>query len=265
MVASVFDVITCTDAVLNLTYRNAHNKLTTIPADIPKGVVNIYLQDNQINTIIDYTFNHYGNCVQLRLDHNNLVRIKREMWTGLISLHWLNLSKNQIQHIEPESFIDLPELNGLYLSYNQLTTLSQDVFPANGSHPERLTLYGNPLQDHDDEELCWLHQGALAGSQESHWGQQRQQSRVRQSSPTTARLYRPRASLKVKVKIKVSEFYLQNPMFLTVGIYCSKFNTVTFSTKSLSSYPNVKTTKPSHIRSRPWPSKHSKHNHQPVK
>ena len=163
VIASVIDVITCTDAVLNLTYRNAHNKLTRVPDDIPRDAVNIYLQDNHIDTILDYTFSHHGNCMQLRLDHNNLVRIKRKMWTGLISLLWLNLSKNQIQHIEPKSFIDLPELKGLYLSYNQLATLTQDVFPADGSHPERLTLHGNPMQPPNDKELCWLHQGELEG------------------------------------------------------------------------------------------------------
>ena len=163
VIASVIDVITCTDAVLNLTYKNAHNQLTRVPDDIPRDAVNIYLQDNHIDTILDDTFNRHGNCIQLRLDHNNLVRIKREMWTGLISLHWLNLSKNQIHQVEPESFTDLPELKGLYLSYNQLATLTEDVFPADGSHPQRLTLHGNPLQSQDDEELCWLHQGVLDG------------------------------------------------------------------------------------------------------
>ena len=163
VMASVFDVIIRTDAVFNLTYKNVHNKLTRVPNDIPRDAVNIYLLDNHIDTIPDYTFQHHGNCVQLRLDHNNLVQIKREMWTGLISLCWLNLSKNQIYHIEPETFTDLPELKGLYLSYNQLATLTQDVFPADGSHPKRLTLHGNPLQSEDDEGLCWLHQGALEG------------------------------------------------------------------------------------------------------
>ena len=143
----------------NLTYTNARNNLTRVPMDIPPEAVNIYLHDNQIVTIADYAFVNNVNCVKLRLDHNNLLTIKRSMWTGLVSLKWLDLAKNHINYIEPLAFVELTDLKGVYLSYNQLTTLREDIF-AIGYHPDKLTLHSNSLPE-DDVRLCWIHQGVL--------------------------------------------------------------------------------------------------------
>ena len=143
----------------NLTYTNARNNLTHVPTDIPPEAVNIYLHDNQIVTIADHAFVNNVNCVKLRLDHYNLVTIKQSMWTGLVSLKWLDLAKNHINYIEPLAFTELTELKGVYLSYNQLTTLTEDIF-AIDYHPDKLTLHSNPLSE-DDVRLCWIHQGVL--------------------------------------------------------------------------------------------------------
>ena len=145
----------------NLTYTNTHNSLTHIPSDIPTEAVNIYLHDNQIVTVHDDAFVDNVNCVKLRLDHNNLVTIRPSMWTGLTSLKWLDLSRNHIKHIEPMTFTELTELKGLFLSYNQLTTLTEDIF-ATDYHPDRLTLYNNPLPQ-DDVGLCWILDGEEEG------------------------------------------------------------------------------------------------------
>ena len=101
------------------------------------------------------------NCVKLRLDHNNLVTIKQTMWTGLVSLKWLDLSRNHIKHIEPLAFTELTQLQGLFLSYNQLTTLTEDIF-APDYHPDLVTLHSNPLPE-DDLILCWIQDGEEEG------------------------------------------------------------------------------------------------------
>ena len=50
------------------------------------------------------------------------------MWTGLVSLKWLDLAKKHIKYIEPLTFVELTDLKGVYLSYNQLTMLREDIF-----------------------------------------------------------------------------------------------------------------------------------------
>ena len=145
----------------NLTYNMAHKQLTQVPNDIPENSVYIYLQNNKISTIGDYTFIDNIDCEDLKLDHNKLEKITYKLWKGLYSLKWLDLSKNYIQKIESRAFADLTNLQVLYLSDNLLKFLSEDVLPE-GHNLSNLKLHGNPLP-RDNLDLCWVHQGALEG------------------------------------------------------------------------------------------------------
>ena len=145
----------------NLTYNMAHKHLTQVPSDIPENSVNIFLQNNKISTIVDYTFIDNIDCEDLKLDHNKLEKITEKMWKGLYSLKWLDLSKNYIKKIESKAFADLTNLQVLYLADNLLKYISEDVLPE-GHNLSNLKLHGNPLP-RDSLELCWIHQGALDG------------------------------------------------------------------------------------------------------
>ena len=126
-----------------------------------KNSVNIFLQNNKISTIAEYTFIDNIDCEDLKLDHNKLENITNKMWKGLYSLKWLDLSKNYIKKINSRAFADLTNLQVLYLSDNHLQSLSEDVLPE-GHILSNLKLHGNPLP-RDSLELCWIHQGALEG------------------------------------------------------------------------------------------------------
>ena len=101
------------------------------------------------------------NCVKLRLDHNNLMIIKSSMWTGLVALKWLDLSRNHIKSIEPLAFLELTKLEGLFLNYNKLTMLREDIFSPD-YHPDKLTLHSNSLPQ-NDVRLCWIQDGEANG------------------------------------------------------------------------------------------------------
>ena len=136
-------------------YMNDYQILTQIPRDIPHNVKKIYLNNNCISSIEGQAFAKNTRCTNLRLDWNQLTEVRKDMWTGLVSLKYLSLEHNYIEVIEPSAFSDLPNLKGLYLDNNKLTTLSWNIFPLKQMPViEVLTLHGNILKQKD---LGWLY------------------------------------------------------------------------------------------------------------
>ena len=135
-------------------YIQSFGRLTQIPQGIPNDVNKIYLNNNEISNIDSAAFAFHFHCKNLRLDHNQLTEISKDMLTGLDALQYLSLEHNVIQYIHPAAFADLPNLKGLYLHDNELTTFPDNIFPPKQMPTiEILTLHDNNLKRN---ELNWL-------------------------------------------------------------------------------------------------------------
>ena len=135
-------------------YIKGFSKLTHVPREIPSNATKIYLNNNDIAHIESETFAENSQCVNLRLNQNRLTHIRKDMWTGLVTLEYLSLEHNVIETVEPSSFAELHNLKGLYLHNNKLTFLPDNILPLKQMPKiEILTLHDNKLKR---DELGWL-------------------------------------------------------------------------------------------------------------
>ena len=169
---------------LDKVYNGCHKWLTHIPKDIPPEVQKVHLIGNLISKVPTGIFNTLTQCIQLRLDSNQISVIEnyafRQMiylntlsmvdndlsiiqqgsLSGLYNLEKLYLSVNLIKTIEEKAFDSLHSLREVWLMDNPLTTLSPDLF-INTLHtrdPIKLSLSRHDVNtdDWDCSSLCWL-------------------------------------------------------------------------------------------------------------
>lgn len=88
----------------------------------------LYLLDNEIETIDDFTFSNQSDLASMYLGENELTIIKRNTLAGLKNLKELHLNHNDIQTIENGAFADLSMLTTLNLDHNKIKTLNDLVF-----------------------------------------------------------------------------------------------------------------------------------------
>ncbi|XP_065115666.1 vasorin a [Paramisgurnus dabryanus] len=103
-----------------------NRKLDNIPQGLPSNTINLYLFQNNINTLQQQGFVQLGELRLLDLSQNVLSEIPERVFSSLSSLHNLDLSSNRITHINKDSFTGLVNLERLYL-YNNII---QSIHPA---------------------------------------------------------------------------------------------------------------------------------------
>ena len=129
-------------------------RLTHVPKEIPRNATKIYLNNNQLTDIESETFLENSQCINLRLNHNRIAQIRKDMWIGLLTLEYLSLEHSAIETVELSSFTELHKLKGLYLHNNKLTFLPDNILPLKQMPKiEILTLHDNKLKR---DELGWL-------------------------------------------------------------------------------------------------------------
>ena len=139
-----------------------NSALSRVPNDIPRDIIQISLDHNNIIDITGSPFIQNRKCTTLSLDYNRLVNVTASYWVGLLALELLSLEMNQIHYIQPSAFSILPKLEGLYLANNKLHTVSANIFEPHPYPIElEMTLQENPFQF--DSELCWLQGGLKDG------------------------------------------------------------------------------------------------------
>lgn len=100
--------------------------LIYMPRGLPSSTKNLYVFQNNINTLQQQDFVELSELGMLDLSQNDLSEIPDRVFSPLSSLHNLDLSSNRITQISKDSFTGLVNLERLYLYSN----LIQSIHPA---------------------------------------------------------------------------------------------------------------------------------------
>lgn len=92
------------------------------------GLKFLNISNNNLETILPFTFADGQSLINLDISYNKLEKIDVQMFNGLPKLEMLDLSNNGINTIAKGSFANLNRLNVLKLCKNSLTTLDSEAF-----------------------------------------------------------------------------------------------------------------------------------------
>ena len=109
-------------------FNTSMSILEWIPDNIPDDVSQIILSFNAIQDILNGTFSRKSQCLDLYLNNNKINTIEVLAFKGLFQLEYLNLKGNQITEIRPEFWTDLKLLQVLKLHKNRLSELPDGAF-----------------------------------------------------------------------------------------------------------------------------------------
>ncbi|XP_066285950.1 leucine-rich repeat-containing protein 15-like isoform X1 [Branchiostoma lanceolatum] len=137
----------------------SHNELVSVHPDAfrvhgaPLEVLD--LSNNNLSSLLPFTFDKLYKLEQLYLQGNNLPIIASNAFTGLRSLQTLDLQHNQISVIERDSFQLLPTLVDLSFQNNQLAYLHDRTFEGLTSL-QTLDLSKNRIHNWEDDAFFGL-------------------------------------------------------------------------------------------------------------
>lgn len=105
---------------------------------------NLYLNENNINTLHDKAFKHLTSLKELDLSNNQIKVITADSFHGLTSLISLNLRGNLIAMIGDRTFIEMPSLTELELDQNEIKYITEKALDGM-RNLKQLTLSENEL------------------------------------------------------------------------------------------------------------------------
>lgn len=94
----------------------------------PSSLTELNLSDGDISMIEDDSFMALQLLEILSLANNELIVLRRRMFTNLIRINNLDLSHNKLDDILPSVFMFIGTLESLYLGSNRLTQISPEAF-----------------------------------------------------------------------------------------------------------------------------------------
>lgn len=123
----------------------SYNKITLNGSDIRvlqmySLLTELYLTDNKITVLYDYSFRNLSNLEILNICRNSISVIQRDAFVGLKKLEHLYLCQNKILQLNPDVFVPLDNLKVLNLQDNLMSYLDMPQL----SSLELIILYGNP-------------------------------------------------------------------------------------------------------------------------
>ncbi|XP_035681752.1 leucine-rich repeat-containing protein 15-like [Branchiostoma floridae] len=139
----------------------SHNELVSVHPDafsyrLRSATLEVLdLSNNNISSLLPFTFDKLNRLEQLYLHGNNLPIIGPNAFTGLRSLRLLSLQNNQISVIARDSFQHLPTLVDLSLQNNQLAFLHDRTFEGLTSL-QTLDLSENRIHGWENDSLLGL-------------------------------------------------------------------------------------------------------------
>ncbi|XP_066283210.1 uncharacterized protein [Branchiostoma lanceolatum] len=169
----ILKVFGSTEAACSITGSTAYCRnqgLTSVPQNLPTGIIYLDLGNNLITTLNQSDFSQYGSLQELWLYNNeisdiqagtfnstpqlrelylyqnNLTNLRSDMFTGLGNLETLWLHNNEISDIQAGTFNSTPQLRDLWLSQNKLTNIRSDMFTGLGNL-QFLYLHDNEISD----------------------------------------------------------------------------------------------------------------------
>lgn len=111
------------------------------------------MSHNKVKEINKEMFKGLDRMQRLFIDHNHIEFINPEAFYGLTNLELVHLEGNHLQQLHPDTFITLrhsqvfkvSSVRTIHLSDNILTTLPADIF-SGCSQLENLFLHSNPWE-----------------------------------------------------------------------------------------------------------------------
>ena len=131
--------------------------MTDVPDDIPDDAKEVYLYDNRISVLYDFSFDNLLECEVLDLHSNDIFMIYNNSFSLLVKLQRLSLGKNNLKLLEIDTFRGLYSLQVLDLSDNSLLSLEPCIF-TDIPRPFSLMLLGKEDSGtfYYDTSWCWL-------------------------------------------------------------------------------------------------------------
>ncbi len=133
---------------------NAH--LTNIPTGLDPKIRSITLSNNLIQSIPNFIFANLSICFFLNLQQNQISRIERNSFEGLVSLRHLNLAHNMISVVHDQAFASPRRLRILYLQHNKISLVNCSTFES---------LYNLQTLVLNDNEITAIHEHTFASLQ----------------------------------------------------------------------------------------------------
>ncbi|XP_019647135.1 PREDICTED: relaxin receptor 1-like [Branchiostoma belcheri] len=120
------EMCTCSDSS---NVSCAGQNLTAVPDDISYNATRLYLQDNNIKRLPDFTFIKFTMLIYLNLGRNGLAVLEPDAFSGLFNLTKLSLIENRIVELQAGPICeDLPSLGILLLQGNRIEILRRNAF-----------------------------------------------------------------------------------------------------------------------------------------
>ncbi|KAF9788977.1 hypothetical protein SFRURICE_016837 [Spodoptera frugiperda] len=114
----------CTGTVV----RCSRAQLTTVPLNIPKQTTELYLESNDIATILPDQIRHLTQLTRLDLSNNKISVITNNTFEGLTKLSTLIVSYNKLRCVQRDALKGLTQLRVLSLHGNNISMLADGVF-----------------------------------------------------------------------------------------------------------------------------------------
>eukprot|EP00058_Branchiostoma_floridae_P026198 XP_002611688.1 hypothetical protein BRAFLDRAFT_63628 [Branchiostoma floridae] len=107
----------------------AGQNLSAVPDDISHNVTRLYLQDNNIKRLPDFSFIEYTVLTYLNLGRNGMSVLEPRSLSGLFNLTKLSLIDNRIVELQAGHICeDLPSLSFLEIDHNKIFVVEEGVF-----------------------------------------------------------------------------------------------------------------------------------------
>ncbi|XP_055592574.1 uncharacterized protein LOC129744187 [Uranotaenia lowii] len=106
----------------------SHRSLTEIPENLPRNVIRLDLSSNNIKHVPVEAFQNCTDIREIRLDHNVVEDLDKEVFLKLDRLDVLTLAENQLSHLAVDSFAAAPSLRRIVLSENPLVLPDEGPF-----------------------------------------------------------------------------------------------------------------------------------------
>ncbi|KAF9412195.1 hypothetical protein HW555_009218, partial [Spodoptera exigua] len=114
----------CTGTVV----RCSRAQLTSVPLNIPKQTTELYLESNDIATILPDQIRHLTQLTRLDLSNNKISVITNNTFEGLTKLSTLIVSYNKLRCVQRDALKGLTQLRVLSLHGNNISMLADGVF-----------------------------------------------------------------------------------------------------------------------------------------
>ncbi|XP_076345918.1 uncharacterized protein LOC143244692 isoform X2 [Tachypleus tridentatus] len=120
--------------------------------DGPKSLIELFLIDNEIESLGQTVFAHLTNLTYLSISENKISKVYRSMFPN--NLQVLDISYNEIKELPRDLFTNMHNLEDIYLEGNNITVLDEATWKPVWNQLDSVWLNDNPVVC--DSQLRWI-------------------------------------------------------------------------------------------------------------